>query len=267
MKTTWIFVLLSSFLLEVSAAQNFSIEGLSAEQAGLAIAREIDRRDLGFGDFTAEMTMTLSNRKGATSVRHIRNRTLEINGDGDQSLSIFEEPADVKGTVSMTYSHGLQPDDQWIYMPAVKRVKRINSKNKSGPFMGSEFAFEDIGSQEVEKYTYKYLREEPLAGIACYVVERVPAYEFSGYVRQIVWLDKAEFRAQKIDFYDRKNALLKTLTFTGYQQYLGKHWRADKMSVINHQTGKSTVLEWKNFKFKTGLTGRDFDQAALRSTN
>ena len=85
--------------------------------------------------------MTLKNRNGQTSTRFIRIRTLEVEGDGDKSLSIFDEPADVKGTVMLTYAHGLEPDDQWLYLPALKRVKRINSRNKSGPFMGSTFAF------------------------------------------------------------------------------------------------------------------------------
>ena len=135
-----------------------------------------------------------------------------------KNISIFETPPDVKGTVSLTYSHGLQPDDQWLYLPALKRVKRINSKNKSGPFMGSEFAFEDIGSQEVEKYSYRYTGDEKANGVDCYVIERIPQYEYSGYTRQITWINKAEFRAEKIYFYDRKNSLLKTLVFTDYKQ-------------------------------------------------
>ena len=82
---------------------------------------------------TADMKMILKNRAGNTSVRTIRTKTLEVSGDGDKSLSIFDEPADVKGTAMLTYSHGLEPDDQWLYLPAIKRVKRISSRNKSGP--------------------------------------------------------------------------------------------------------------------------------------
>lgn len=246
-------------------AAAFSLEGLSPEEAGLAVAREAERRDQGFGDSTADLQMILRNRNGDASARNIRNRTLEVEGDGDKSISIFDEPADVKGTVSLTHSHGLTPDDQWLYLPAVKRVKRINSKNKSGPFMGSEFAFEDIGSQEVEKYTYKYLGEEACGEWSCYKIERYPAYEYSGYTRQTSWLDKDEFRTQKIEFYDRKDSLLKTLTYGDYQRYLDKHWRAHSMHMVNHQTGKSTDLIWSNYKFKSGLTERDFDQRAMTS--
>jgi len=210
------------------------------------------------------MKMTLRNRAGKESLRNVRIKNLEVEGDGDKSLSIFDEPADVKGTTSLTWSHSDKPDDQWLYLPALKRVKRISSKNKSGPFMGSEFAFEDIGSQEVDKYTYKYLRDETIDGRAAFVVEAYPAYKNSGYTRVINWIDKEEYYALKVEYYDRKNTLLKTLTMSGYQKYLGKYWRSSQMDMQNAQTGKSTTLSWENFKFQTGLTSSDFNSKSLK---
>ncbi len=242
----------------------FLVIAQTAEEKGLQIAKAADAYDQGFVDFTANMQMILKNKKGEVSKRQIRIRTLEVDGDGDKSMSIFDEPADVKGTAMLTYSHGLKPDDQWLYLPAIKRVKRINSRNKSGPFMGSEFAFEDLGSQEVEKYSYKYLRDEACEDRQCFVIERIPAYKFSGYTRQQVWLDQQDYRLMKADFYDRKNELLKTLTASDYQQYLGRYWRPGKMEMINHQNGKSTTLEWNDFRFKTGLQDRDFKSQTLK---
>ena len=242
----------------------FALVAETAEEKGLAISVEADKRDEGFDDSTANMTMVLKNKQGDTSTRYIRIKTLEVIGDGDKSMSIFDEPADVKGTAFLTFSHAIKPDEQWLYLPALKRVKRINSKNKSGPFMGSEFAYEDIASQEVEKYTYKYLRDETLNGIDCFVIERYPAYEHSGYTRQVGWVNKAEYRAEKIVFYDRKNTLLKTLTYDGYQQYLDKFWRADQMHMENHQTGKSTTLTWNDYQFRTGLEDSDFNKNSLK---
>ena len=130
--------------------------------------------------------------------------------------------------------------------------------------MGSEFAFEDISSQEVEKYTYKYLRDETVNGVDCFVVERVPAYKHSGYTRQLGWINQAEYRAEKIVFYDRKNSLLKTLNYSGYKKYLDQYWRADQLSMENHQTGKSTLLKWSNYQFKTGLKVKDFTRNSLK---
>ena len=236
----------------------------SAEEKGLEIATAVKATDKGFGDFVADMRMTLKNKAGKTSSRVIRIKTLEVDGDGDKSLSLFDEPADVKGTAMLTWTHGLDPDDQWLYLPALKRVKRINSRNKSGPFMGSTFSFEDLGSQEVEKYTYKYLRDEACGDLQCYVMERYPAYKHSGYTRQVAWIDKEAYRMMKVEYYDRKKTLLKTLESSGYQQYLGKYWRPDAMNMVNHQTGKSTELKWENYQFQTGLTEGDFRSQTLK---
>ena len=253
--------LLAALLLAMTASAAIAE---TAEEKGLAIAVEADKRDTGFGDITANMTMELRNKQGDTSTRYIRIKILEVDGDGDKSMSIFDRPADVKGTAFLTHSHALKPDDQWLYLPALKRVKRINSKNKSGPFMGSEFAYEDLASQEIEKYSYKYLHDEKLDGTDCFVIERIPAYEHSGYTRMVAWINKAEYRPEKIVFYDRKNDLLKTLTFSGYHQYLGQYWRADQYLMENHQTGKSTLLTWSDYRFKTGLEDNDFNQNSLK---
>lgn len=233
---------------------------------GLAIAVEGDRRDLGFGDFQVEVEMLLHNAYGDSSKREMRNKTFEIQdaGLGDKSMIIFDRPADVKGTAFLTHSKILEPDDQWLYLPSLKRVKRIASKNKSGPFVGSEFAYEDIASNEVEKFSYNYLKTEPCGDLQCFVVERFPEYEYSGYTRQLVWVDTQEFRPVKIDFYDRKDSLLKTLTYKGYKQYLGKYWRADRFEMVNHQTGKRTELFWKNYAFRTGLDESYFVKAKLK---
>ena len=259
LKTTTTFLLLS--LLQLSV---FNVAAVTDEEKGLAIAMEADKRDNGFGDSTADMTMELRNKQGDTSTRQIRIKTLEVEGDGDKSMSIFDRPADVKGTAFLTFSHALKADEQWMYLPSIKRVKRINSKNKSGPFMGSEFAFEDISSQEIEKYTYKYLRDENLNGIDCFVIERIPTYKHSGYIRQVTWINKAEYRPEQTVFYDRKNTLLKTLSLSGYQKYLGQYWRADKLLMTNQQNEKSTTLNWRNYQFKTGLKDKDFSRNSLK---
>ena len=242
----------------------FNAHAETPEEKGRAIAVESDRRDQGYGDFSVDLEMLLKNRHGEESLRKIRVATLEGKADGDKSHTIFNEPADVKGTGLLTFGHKVDDDDQWLYLPALKRVKRITSSNKSGSFMGSEFAFEDIGSQEVEKYSYKFLRDEACEGQPCFVMERYPVSKYSGYTRQVVWTDKAEYRPYKIDYYDRKGSLLKTLTWKDYKRYLSKYWRADEMLMLNHQSGKSTLLRWTNYKFGNGLKDADFNQERLK---
>ena len=242
----------------------FGLQAETPEEQGRAIALEADKRDSGFGAYTNNVKMILRNKHGKESIREIRSKTLEVENDGDKSLTIFDRPRDVKGTALLSFTHKEGPDDQWLYLPALKRVKRIASDNKSGPFMGSEFAYEDITSQEVEKYTYKFIKDDNLNGMDVFVFERYPVDKKSGYTRQIIWMDKDNYKERKIEYYDRKNALLKTLILDEYNLYLDKFYRTHNMYMENHQTGKSTRLLQNNYNFDVELSDRDFDKNSLK---
>ncbi|WP_427916968.1 outer membrane lipoprotein-sorting protein [Vibrio amylolyticus] len=233
-------------------------------EKGLEIATERKNRDEGWGDSVATMQMLLKNAQGESSTRLMRLKSLEVKNDGDKGLTIFEEPRDVKGTAFLNHSHTVEADDQWLYLPALKRVKRISSRNKSGPFMGSEFAYEDLSSFELEKYSFNFLNDDVIDGTETFVLEQIPTDKNSGYTKQVVWLEKQEYRPLKVEFYDRKGALLKTLTFTDYKQYLDQYWRAHTMAMQNHQTGKSTILTTSDLAFKTGLNDSDFQKNTLK---
>jgi predicted RND superfamily exporter protein len=247
-----------SFTMDASANTQTSAE------KGRWVAESADEYDSGFINQQANVTMVLRNNQGQTAERQLRIKILEVENDGDKSLTIFDSPRDVKGTAFLSYSHTLKVDDQWLYLPALKRVKRISSNNKSGPFMGSEFAYEDLSSQEVDKYRYRFVREEEVFGVPGYVIERIPVDSDSGYARQQLWIDGTHWRTAKIEFYDRKNDPLKTLVMSKYRQYENGKWRPDEMSMNNHQNGKSTVLHWQDIEFGIDLSDRDFDRNALR---
>ena len=243
-----------------------AVQAATPEEIGLEIAKEIDRRDLGFGDSFAVLKMTLSNRHGQKSTRQLRIQTLEVPApdQGDKTLTIFDQPRDIEGTALLSFTKILDPDDQWLYLPALKRVKRISSANKSGPFVGSEFAYEDLLSFEVAKYDYRWLRDEPCGELTCFVVERVPLYENSGYTRQTVWVDQKEYRIMRTEFFDRKETLLKTLVLSDYKQYLGQYWRAHRLVMENHQTGKATELRFDQYEFRKGLSDANFNPNRLK---
>ncbi len=234
------------------------------EEKGLMIAREASARNDGFGDYTAEMTMVLSDRQGRESIRQMRFKVLEVAGDGDKSLFVFDRPRDVRGTALLTHAHINTPDDQWLYLPALKRVKRINASSRTGAFMGSEFSYEDMSSPEVEEYTYRFLREELCGELTCTVTEQVPLDKKSGYSRKVIWQDTAEFRTWRMELYDRRGSHLKTLTFVNYRQYLDQYWRAGEQAMVNHLTGAGTVLKWNDFRFRSNLADSEFTQPALR---
>lgn len=257
-------LLLASVVAQGDDANKRIAEITDAKAKGLAVAKEMKARNTGWGDSEAKMTMILRDKGGNETDRKVRVKSLEVEGDGDKGLSIFDEPRDVEGTAFLTYSHIEGNDDQWLYLPALKRVKRISSSNKSGPWMGSEFAYEDLSSFEVEKYDYKFLREDEIDGEQVYVVESYPTYDNSGYSKTTTWVDQAHFRVHRIEFFDEKGDALKTMEVSEFQQYLDKYWRGHKQVMTNHQTGKSTVVKWSDYEFNTGLDENDFNKSSLK---
>ncbi len=238
-----------------------TIMAQSPEERGLQIAKAAEKADEGFVSSIVSLKMTLKNKNGQTSERLLMTKTLELTEDGDKSLIVFNSPKDVKGTSTLTFTHKIGADDQWLFLPSIKRVKRISSNNKSGPFVGSEFAYEDLSSQEVEKYTYKFLEEKG----NLLIVEQDPVDPKSGYARRIVTYNKNKgYRLEKVEFYDRKNALLKTLTYSDYKLYKGKHWRALTFNMVNHQSNKETLLNFSDYNFEANLAAEDFTQVALQ---
>ncbi len=236
----------------------------SPEKAGLRIATDARERQKGFSNFTANLNMILRNKRGQESKRELRLKVIEVAEDGDRTLFVFDRPRDVKGTAFLVHAHKNKPDDQWLYLPALKRVKGISSSRQSGSFMGSEFSYEDMGAVEVEKFTHRHLREEPCGDLECVVLERTPLSKDSGYSRQVVWLDRVHLRTMQIEYYDRREEHLKTMAMEGYQQYLDRFWRAGTVTMTNHLTGKSTVLHWSNYEFGTDLDAGDFTRTALK---
>ncbi len=233
-------------------------------EKGLEIAKQIDQANSGWKDQQVSALMTLRKANGKEVVRHIKSRSIEVLGDGDKTLVVFEKPRDVKGTVFLTYARKKGNDDQWLFLPALKRIKRISSSNRSGPFMGSEFAYEDITSFEVERYTYRYIREDRCGdNLVCHVFERYPLDKNSGYTKQIVYADKAHYRIHLIEYYDRKGDHLKTLTRHNYEKIDG-FWRASRWEMVNHLTKKSTSVVWQNRQFGTGLHKGDFAKSAMK---
>ena len=231
--------------------------------SNLEVAKKADKVTDGFESSVAKTEMVLVNASGQKSVRDMQMKTLE-GENGDKTISTFLSPADIKGTKTLTHEHIDRDDDQWLYLPALKRVKRIASRNKSGSFMGSEFSYEDIGNQNYKKFTFSGEAEVvTLNGLECYKSIRVPNDKYSGYTKQITWIDTKDLLIRQIEYYDRKKELLKTATFSGYKKIDGI-WRVGKIVMKNHQNDKSTILTWKEDKIKAGLSEKDFQKRMLK---
>ena len=241
----------------------------ASNEKGIAIATEVDNRDKGWGDVTVEGKMTLKNKAGRESIRQFRSTILEASsaGEGDQSIITFSKPRDVRGTALLTHSK-IEPEDdlQWIFLPAVKRVKRISSSNRTGKFVSSEFSYEDLGSEEVADNDHTWIEDRACvhdARTTCAVVESRPKNKKSGYSKRISFIDLDEYRVHQIDFYNRRGDLEKTLKFRDFRRYENRFWRAHVMIMVNLQTGKSTRLSWDDYRFSNGLTQRDFTPQRL----
>jgi len=235
----------------------------SNQNKGLEVALKMDKSNTGFIGEMSKMTMTLINAHGDKTIRKMESKTLEVDGDGDKSLILFKWPTDVKGTKMLTWSHKNSDDDQWLYLPAMRRVKRISSRNKSGAFMGSEFSYEDLGSQEVEKFTYNYLKDEKIKSRDTWVIERFPIDKKSGYLKQVLWVDKEYNNPIKIKYFDRKGELLKLAEFGEYKKLKGI-WRVNQIHMLNKQTEKESVLVWKDRKLKRKLKKVEFSKRGLK---
>ena len=261
LKPTIGMVLLAAFVLA------FASQSLAATPAekGFDIAARSDRSDVGFADSEVELKMVLRNAAGQESTRSLRIKTLEKPDEtvGDKSLVVFDTPRDIEGTALLSHAKILDPDDQWLYLPALKRVKRISSANKSGPFVGSEFAFEDFTAIELNKFDYRYVGEEACGDLTCDVVERLPRYENSGYTKQVAWVDQTDFQIRKVEFYDRRGDLLKVLALKDYRRYENGVWRAHELSMSNVQTNKQTDLVYGDYAFGVGLSENDFVKGRL----
>lgn len=235
------------------------------EEKGYRIALEADKQGDGYVDSVSKMKMILINKKGQETVREMKSKDIEgVNGSGGKGLTVFLSPKDQKGTALLNHAHADKDDDQWLYLPALKRVKKIASKNKSGPFLGSEFSFEDIGgSSSIDKNDYKWVGDEVINGRDCYILESYPKDKNSGYTKQVAWIDKEDYRAYKVEYYDRKHSHLKTMTISEYKKYLDKFWRPGNMYMENHQTRKKTRILMTDTQFGVGLTDKEFTKNSL----
>ena len=236
----------------------------TAEEKGYKIVSKAIDADRGFGSSSVDLKMVLKNKNGQLSERTLSNKTLELDEDGDKSMIVFTSPKDIKGTSTLTFTHKVGADDQWLFLPSIQRTKRISSSNKSGPFVGSEFAYEDLSSIELEKNTYKFIKQD---GDFLYI-EQDPVDPKSGYKKRVAVYNKAKgYRLETIEFFDRKGALLKTLKYLDYKIYKNKFWRASKFEMVNHQSKKETQLFFQNYNFEVNLKESDFTEIALRRSS
>lgn len=200
-----------------------------------------------------ESTMTLINDKGQQRVRKSRSvSVLQPNGIDSKIMIRFLFPGDIEGTGYLQVQHYDGEDDMWIYLPALKKVRRLVANNKKDSFVGSDFSYGDILLPVVDSYTHTLLKSEPLDGEECWVIESVPATEAIkkdyGYSKRIAWIRKSNFMEKKVDYFDTAGRPLKTQVVPEVIEVdpTAHKWWATRREVLNHQTGHRTLLSFEN---------------------
>jgi len=217
----------------------------------------------GYESSVSSTTMVLKNKSGEKNIRKMQIKKLEdINGD--KSLITFLYPSDIKGTKLLSFELIAQDDKQWLYLPALKRIKRISARNKSGSFMASEFSYEDISSQNYKNYTYiGDALEVEIDSKNYFQIFRIPKAENSGYSKQILYVEKKTFLIRFGEYYDRQNRIIKKIEFLEYLNIDGIY-RIKKIKMTNLQNSKSSMLIWDEDNIKQKLGNREFSKRALK---
>jgi len=233
------------------------------ELSGTEIMQKVaDRAD---GDeMEGTLTMTLINSRGSERVREIRQYIKDF-GTVEKKIMFFIKPADVKNTSFMNWSYAdeTKSDDQWIYLPALKKVKRISSDSSGDYFMGSDFTYDDLGDRKVAEDIHTLLRTETIDGLECYVVESVSKDEDYMYSKTITWVVKDRWYGLKKEFYDEDEEYLKTLTLLNVEQIKG-FWIITGTEMKNEQKHHTTRMEFKGVKVDAGISDSKFSERMMK---
>ncbi len=196
-------------------------------------------------DQSGELIMTLENSRGDQRIRTI-DQYIKEDGDETKKIMFFKSPADVRGTSFMSFSDDKSgDDDQWIYLPALKKVKRISSGNSSDYFMGSDFTYDDMGERLPSEDTHTIIGEETINGVHCIVIESTPLDHDYMYSKTITWVSDEYWIGMQKEFYDEDDELLKTLKVLEYES-INDYWIITKSEMNNVQKDHKTLIDLNN---------------------
>ncbi|HCX98986.1 MAG TPA: outer membrane lipoprotein-sorting protein [Bacteroidales bacterium] len=255
MKTKTLTMLLIAFV--VSGFANQSI----AQQTGQQIMEKVYNNPSG-DDTQGNLSMTLTNNRGEQRVRTLK-QYIKDDGKVEKKIMYFLSPADVRNTSFMnwSYSDG-QSDNQWIYLPALKRTRRISSDSKSDYFMGSDFTYDDLGDRHPNQDTHKLLREETIEGKECYVVESTPKESGYIYSKTITWVMKDNYLGLKREFYDDRGRLLKVLSIKNFAKVNG-FWTILETEMHNVQRDHKTTMKFTDVEKNKGIPDSRFTERSM----
>lgn len=213
---------------------------------GKEIAQYADLYDQGWKDEVAKGRMTLYDAGGDSVERVFSRMVYERAKEGDKLIIRFLAPAEIKGVSALTFENPGSSDDNWLYLPSTKRVRRISGANNTASFQGTEFTYEDLANLDPSEYEWRLLGEEDLdrdgEKVPVYRLEAKPTYKDTGYSRLVVHIHRERWTQERIDYFDKSGTLLKTREGKQWKLHHGRFWRAKELDMVNHQTKKRTTL-------------------------
>jgi outer membrane lipoprotein-sorting protein len=220
-------------------------------------------------DESSTQTMTIVNSRGATRERQVTYVTKTDADDNRKMLIRFLAPANIAGTGFLSIEHGDRDDDRWLYLPAVRKTRRIAGSDKTDDFVGSQFTYEDLDSEQLALYDYTLTGSETVDGTDAWVVEAVATdpkkIEDTAYGRRELWIGKEHHTLIRAKYYDKSGAYVKLFEASDVRQVRGSEkWRAYRMTMEDVQEGDKTILEVSEYVIDQGVSDAFFSERYLK---
>lgn len=247
------------FLLFLTSGQALPADTIRGEQ----IAAEMEKRTTGFKPFSVTATLVSVDKSGTeTYPREMQLRVMDSAERETGYLTFIEvtAPARIRGTAYLTISLINKPNVQWRYAPTFGRKTSIS--DPQGSFLESEFSYEDLADQEVRKFSYAYLRNEPCENLSCFVLERIPKKK-SAYVKQVIWVDAAEYRVQKAELYGKAGTVIKSVAVRGYQKVQDRFWWPNIVEVKT-AGGRISRIKYGDYRVDSTITSALFNPTRMK---
>jgi len=255
----WVLFICTGFVLGNLMA---AVPGFGAEMTAYEIVKKSEDLLDQAKDSQMDILMTLINKNGNRREQNLAAYIKKGEDDSSKSMLFFLSPADVKGTSFLVWSEPGKDDQQWLYLPALKRIRQISASGKGESFMGTEFTFFDMGSHDIDDYTFTLLGEEDVNNEQCYTIEAIPKkVEF--YNKIVLWIRKGNFIPARADFYDTKGAYLKQGIFSDVQNIQGIN-TPTHIEMHNQLNKRSTTLDMTNIVYDKGLQDDIFTQRYMK---
>ena len=248
-----------SALIMAAITALFLAQSTLAAMTARQIMEAVDNRDDG-DNGTADMEMILIDKNGHERERKIR-RFMKDKGEDTRFIMFFQSPADVKDTGFLTYDYDEyeKDDDQWLYLPALRKTKRIASSDKSGSFMGSDFNYSDMTDKNLDAYKFTVLKEVDVHGAKCWIIESIPQsreeMEETGYKKSMVFVRQDNFVVVRAVHWTLEGGKLKYLDVPKLEQIDGI-WTPLEMTMTTKKAKKTehkTILRFHNIRYNQDL--------------